>query len=215
MLSIIIIVAAICIAVIIYAKHSGPKPDLNEVPEFIKIHEAGHFVTAYYCTAVSKINAVNLTSTKGIVELTINDSPECYLVILMAGMAAESIKLKKFRSGVAKTDLEKALEIAEYCDLEKLNSIYYRKASSRIAFEKAFSDANQHVVDRARLHDIAAIKLGFEIAKAIIEDKSSFFNKTIGVFNTKTDFTAGNIEYLFGHRGAIKIIRIIQGYKFV
>ena len=86
------------------------------------VHEAGHCCVAWSCSAVDNVDVI-VDKTGGKTHFIINYDMEnknfsiwCNLVILLAGPAAELIVYKKWRSGHSKSDLEKAIVLAETID---------------------------------------------------------------------------------------------------
>jgi hypothetical protein len=93
-------------------------PSIAATPELRSaVHEAGHAVALWCCTATEAIRSVHIDAAGGGV---LHDTRErsqaerwCCLVICLAGVAAEGAAFGSWRSGEAKRDLLRARELAE------------------------------------------------------------------------------------------------------
>lgn len=86
----------------------------DTVDHRLAVHEAGHAVAVWWCTAVKCVHEVTIDSpTGGHVSYDIlsddgADATWCRLVITLAGIAAELSVWPQFRSGASSADLAKA-----------------------------------------------------------------------------------------------------------
>lgn len=82
----------------------------------VAVHEAGHAIAIWYCTATSQLACVSTLSdgeTAGHVKYKLREAPLhqwCVAVICLAGVAAEVKVYGVARSGPAKADLLQALQ---------------------------------------------------------------------------------------------------------
>lgn len=89
----------------------APWPPADTEPNRIAVHEAGHAIAAWACTACREISIDCETPTGGQVRYKIRGDEEaiwCSLVILLAGLAAEIAVFKKAYTIPARKDLGQA-----------------------------------------------------------------------------------------------------------
>lgn len=87
-------------------------PVAHDIPQSRRfaVHEAGHAVAAWYCTAVERITRASIDANGGVVVMrSRRGAPWCDAVILLAGIAAEGIVIGRFSSGPAREDLRHAI----------------------------------------------------------------------------------------------------------
>jgi ATP-dependent Zn protease len=85
------------------------------------VHESGHAITAWYCTAVDDVHTVSIDSgikagnghTRYVIWNVDSDSVKwCDIVIVLAGLAAEIKEYKTFNSAGSSSDLMRARDLA-------------------------------------------------------------------------------------------------------
>jgi hypothetical protein len=126
-----VLAALVVLFAVVAAALSLVTRDRGELPKKVKrpfhldlpevraaIHEAGHAVTAWRCTAVGEIEFVRVGGGEGLVRFSFSPRRSvacdwCRVVIALAGPAAEAMTYASGRSLESRSDLTSALRFAE------------------------------------------------------------------------------------------------------
>ncbi|HVI40088.1 MAG TPA: hypothetical protein VM577_05470 [Anaerovoracaceae bacterium] len=157
------------------AKSPGKIPsqdfDVPDTDEFrVAVHEAGHAVAAWFCTAVARVNEVTIESpTGGHVKYEYHHSrfkenDWCNLVICLAGMAGEAVIYKRVRSGPASKDLAEARQMVAHIINAGWQDPPWEVEESSMPFHKMFKDPLSETENRI-------LQQAFQYSKELIWSK--------------------------------------------
>lgn len=153
------------------SKQYKPSNKANDELLKVAIHEAGHLITAWKCTAIHSIQSVKLDKYEGCVSYIAyikkddNKYNWCSLVISLAGMAAEVIYLKKIRTGPCAADLINARIVV--AELIKGNFEPEEIDGPSLKFDNMF-------VKQLTEQELKIFRAGFAKAKDIILAEPNF-----------------------------------------
>ena len=167
------------------------------------VHECGHAVAAWCCTAVSAIGGITMErETGGGVLYTfvfkmgsVADSHWCDTVISLAGIAAEVHTYGRCRGGPARTDLSKAREAAR--ELVKLGSPSPPWGKSKhlnvLPFDKVWEDAPSAA-------EVAILSQAYRMARDIVKAHGHSFYRLVSVLLTRKTVTEKEAAVVLGRR---------------
>lgn len=165
----------------------------------IAVHEAGHAITAWWCSAVTDINHVIIDNHRGHVDMTIKnntlDAIWCNLVITLAGLAAETTIYRNVRSGPAATDLLAARELVNILIKNGSTSPSWKinHSSTTLSFEKMFqapvSEIEKKVMDA-----------GYQHARYLLEQYFNDHHRLVVHLLQHRRVSGMEMETLFGNR---------------
>ncbi len=219
--------ALLAVLVIIYLlvwfeKSKHPKPKFQgkpaQPPETTKwkiaVHEAGHALVALRCTAVDSVLSIRSGNDDGEVRHVFGTLDEtgrdwCQLVIAMAGIAAETMVFRKFRSGRGETDLIKAIRFARNI---LRTSTGTPRPSWRVP-EGIKSPPFGAVFQEPPGKDIEAIlAIGYMTAKALLEKHRHAHTNLTLMLQSYSIMDEKAIEQWFGSRRWIKVAGLFRAY---
>lgn len=171
-------------------------PDTQEFR--VAVHEAGHAITAWLCTAVVNINHITISDHGGQTNVTMTkkslDAFWCDLVITLAGFAAEVTIYRNGRSGPMANDLLIARELANILIQNGANTSPWKKVSSgTLNFQKMFQ---QPLSENER----QVIEAGYQHARYLLQQHLSSHHRLVVYLLRHRTVTEKEMETLFGKR---------------
>lgn len=151
-----------------------PHPDVHPVT---LVHEAGHALVAWHCTAVAYVESVDTMKTgygtRGghVRNAWLANAPQpaldwCRLVVTLGGIAAEMIVIRRARSGPASEDL---MEAAALCRrIVQAGGVdppwSHRPRERRLAFERVF-------VEQLTEEELRVMRLAYAMARDLLAQR--------------------------------------------
>ncbi len=191
-------------------KESSPIPSAAYANRYITIvHESGHLLGAWFCTAVTKLNHLEVNDNGGIVHCTYFANPSdpkinwTRAVISLCGIAAETHVYKRFRSGPSRNDLQEAADYVKNMRGHILPAPITDIETS-LDFSKIYKDQD------LTAGDLYTLTNAYKQARKLIRDREEQFYKLISMASSlaaynNTKVTEKHIEAVLGSRVLIKI----------
>ena len=177
------------------------------------VHEAGHLVAAWYCTAVGRIEAAsihgagsNVPGADGFVRYTCDDDANwCAAVIAMAGMAAEVIVFNRVNPTNSSDDLSVA---RNRLSLESRPRWALPDSTTpRLPFQDMFRGP----LPGELLNDI---QHAFHVACLILQHYRERFLKAVSILMTLETVRESDLHELLDNRQATRILNM-SGARFL
>lgn len=152
-----------------------PHPDVHPVA---LVHEAGHALAAWHCTAVAEVLTVDTMRTADgnrgghVRNAWLAAAPQpaldwCRLVVALAGIAAEMMVIRRARSGPASEDL---MEAAALCrrivEAGGDEPPWPAPRDRRLAFERAF-------VEQLTEKELRVMRSGYAMARELLGQRAT------------------------------------------
>jgi ATP-dependent Zn protease len=200
-----------------WAPRRAPAPTVlppDTVENRIAVHEAGHAVVAWCCTATVEITA-NVTTEKGDPHVTCNlirstsnaDWLWARLVILLSGLAAEAHVYRCFRSGGSETDLLQAKEAAQQLIARAAHEPYLGTdlvAPLSRMFLVPLTPDEHRLMSAAYIH-----------AKTLVRSHGTRYFRLISLFMTCKAVTEKQMETVLGSRLPMQLLLTCGVTKFL
>lgn len=175
----------------------------------IAIHEAGHAIAAWWCSAAERIENLTITAKNGggVMNYRAYNSSEtdhywCLLVIVLAGWAADNVISNKFRIAEADSDLNKAKEFAKLIQSSyKLPPWIIKTVSLPFPFQNFYSVSS---------NELAILQQAFEFAKFVIVKQKKLHLELVKLLMKRKTINSSEIEELLGNREMIRTSGITQ-----
>jgi hypothetical protein len=170
----------------------------------VQIHEAGHVVTAWYCTAVKEISVETDLPMGGITRVEViglqrSDVIWNQIVFKLGGVAAECLVFGKFNSASAEGDLLGALEYAEILVRRGQKASPAKTAGRVIPFEKIYV----HTIGEAERDILLA---AYVQARDLINARSLEFYRLVSFLIHHNRATESQMETVLGSRAAYRLL---------
>lgn len=174
----------------------------------IAVHETGHLVVAWSCSAISAITSVTADSAKsaGRTEAKFNrqhtateDGLWCQLVLTLAGAAAEA---RTFGTSVGHLrDAQEALVLAE-----QLAKIGFTSKEQKLAID---SEVRLPII-LGSVEGLALTRAAFTLAWRLIEAKGLAFDRVVSVLITKKTLDESDLRPMLGSRRLLRLSGIYR-----
>jgi len=175
------------------------------------VHEAGHTIAAWMCSAVNKMELMTVEHKDGgRVSYTIHsaDTPNglwCLLVILLSGIAAEISVYGRTRAAPASSDLIKSREIAAEL-VEKDCLIPPWKVPDRgrtLHFEDMYASPLSS-------SEAIVLKRAYHMAHAVLSSHEKAHQRVVSMLLTKKSVGEADVEVILGTRAFTRFVGIIR-----
>ena len=175
------------------------------------VHEAGHAVAAWCCTAATDVRITIEASDGGRVDWTMNDSGidvEWHmLVITLAGAAAEAMVYKRSRrEASSKNDFRAAREHAER--IGSTDSPWKDPGGPTIAFEKIYHAPPLSTTARANL------EAAYRMARHVIRAHGRDYYRIVSLLLTRRTVSERDVVHILGDRAPMRLLKPF-GPRFV
>lgn len=177
------------------------KSNVPDTYEFrVAVHEAGHAVAAWWCTAVAEIQEITIDSPTGghvVCSYRDADCKENYwgrLVINLSGMAAEAYIYQRLRSGPAMKDLIDARKtVQKIIESDWEVPPWKVRGQTSLAFDKMF------LIPLSE-KELKVLRHAFQLAKELVERRiKNHTDFTIAILKNRT-IKQDELIQLFGNR---------------
>lgn len=180
------------------------QPRFNSLLTRVAVHEIGHSIVAWACTAVTFFDYATIvpdsSGNDGYVEYVIKkNAPWCRLAIAMAGVAGEVLVYGKFDALASEMDLEKAKKLAIFLKGTKCPfPLPENKKGKKMDFTKVFESISQE--------EATIIEQGYWMAKAIIESYGKRSDRAVSLLLKHKTCTEKHFEPVLGSREHLKLL---------
>ena len=184
-----------------------------DLPEIrAAVHEAGHAVSIWCCTLVTRVKHVTVGSrgdgnvVSEYFDLQTPSARWCHLVILLAGPSAEAMVYARGRSRESTGDLMCALEHAEAIGAEP--PPWKRHAAGpTFDFEKLYAARPSDAV-------LQNLKEGYRMARHVVRSNETRLYRVVSLLLAKKRVSHGDLEPILGSRLRMRFM-LPFGPKFI
>jgi ATP-dependent Zn protease len=192
-------------------------PDTSETRA--AVHEAGHALAAWFCTAVVEVVSVELLGdvqgeSDGVVTYRWRqidgDALWRALVVMLAGAAAEVATFGYLQSAGSRSDLVKARQVAEWiCGTPEF--ALPRWARDTLGATPAFA---QMFVEPLLPEVEAALSAAYRVARAVLVAHAAKHTALVSALLHRRRLGEAEVAHVLGHRVGIKLVGLFET-KFV
>lgn len=120
----------------------GRHPQIDTPAARVAAHEAGHVVAAWSCAAVSEVSRVEMDDDGGTTyyRMPIEGNEWSQIVISLAGICAESMIFRRWKSGPSRHDMQTARALASALQARGEDTPPWTPSRTDVPLEKAFFD---------------------------------------------------------------------------
>ena len=176
------------------------------------IHEAGHTIAAWFCAFVADVKSVHIAvSTHGGAsgethyqgDLSAHRAQWCYVVIALAGIAAEAKVFKRWHAGKASTDLLRARELA--------TSVVGTKAPWKAldAPEQRFELAYEPALTAG---EVQTLRQAYVMARLLLDKHEVRFYRCAGLLLHRRKVSSTDLTAALGSRSFTKLAAMLSGF---
>lgn len=182
---------------------TDPCPPLDTVLTRMAVHDAGHTIAAWFCTAVRDVERVSIREAHGAaLWCVLRDDAHppalwCRLVVLLAGVAAEARVFRRWRSLPAHGDLAEARRIA--ATLAGQSPPWPAVVPLTLPFDAAFSEPLAAV-------ELAVLHTGYAMARQILLVRHVQHRRLVGALLHREHLTQDEIADILGTRSFVRLI---------
>ena len=168
------------------------------------VHEAGHVIVAYCCSAVKNIVSVSIVpdlnkKDSGITHIEFNSPPNwCDVIIALSGMVGEIITYGTCSYGAIEKDLIMAKRITKKLLLRKVPFTFDVPASQSVKFIGAFEDVEPE--------EAMMLEISYRMARHIIVSQQDKFHRLIALLLHHKICNESQLSSVLGSRIHLKLI---------